>query len=58
MNPVIISLITKAVQAMLLPQRKRPTDSTGGTKPAAGAPAAGNSGHQATGTAPEADGTK
>jgi prolipoprotein diacylglyceryl transferase len=33
-------------------------ESTGGTKPATGAPAAGASGHQATGTAPEAEGTK
>ncbi|SDL86693.1 prolipoprotein diacylglyceryl transferase [Arthrobacter sp. ok362] len=33
-------------------------DSTGGTAPAAGAPAAGVSGRQGTGTAPEAEGTK
>ena len=33
-------------------------ESTGGDKPAAGAPVAGVSGHQATGTAPEAEGTK
>lgn len=33
-------------------------ESTGGTKPATGAPAAGTSGHQGTGTAPEAEGTK
>ncbi|MCB5291343.1 prolipoprotein diacylglyceryl transferase [Arthrobacter sp. SO3] len=33
-------------------------DSTGGTNPATGAPGAGASGHQATGTAPEAEGTK
>lgn len=34
------------------------TESSGGTKPAAGAPAAGTPGHQGTGTAPEAEGTK
>jgi prolipoprotein diacylglyceryl transferase len=34
------------------------TESTGGTKPATGAPAAGVPGHQGTGTAPEAEGTK
>ncbi|MDI3213572.1 prolipoprotein diacylglyceryl transferase [Arthrobacter sp. AL12] len=33
-------------------------ESSGGTKPANGAPAAGAPGHQATGTAPEAEGTK
>ncbi|MET3952073.1 prolipoprotein diacylglyceryl transferase [Arthrobacter sp. UYEF36] len=33
-------------------------ESTGGTKPATGVPAAGAPGHQATGTAPEAEGTK
>ena len=33
-------------------------DSTGGTAPATGAPAAGVSGRQGTGTAPEAEGTK
>jgi hypothetical protein len=33
-------------------------ESTGGTTPAAGAPAAGASGQQATGTAPEAEDTK
>lgn len=33
-------------------------ESTGGTTPAAGAPAAGASGRQATGTAPDAEGTK
>lgn len=33
-------------------------ESTGGTKPATGAPAAGTTGHQGTGTAPEAEGTK
>ena len=33
-------------------------DSTGGTVPATGAPAAGVSGRQGTGTAPEAEGTK
>ncbi|WP_018772474.1 prolipoprotein diacylglyceryl transferase [Arthrobacter sp. 131MFCol6.1] len=33
-------------------------DSTGGTAPAKGAPAAGVSGRQGTGTAPEAEGTK
>jgi hypothetical protein len=33
-------------------------DSTGGTAPANGAPAAGVSGRQGTGTAPEAEGTK
>jgi prolipoprotein diacylglyceryl transferase len=33
-------------------------ESTGGTKPAAGAPATGVPGQQATGTAPEAEGTK
>ncbi len=33
-------------------------ESTGGTKPAAGSPAAGLTGHQATGTAPGADRTK
>ena len=33
-------------------------ESTGGTKPATGAPAAGTPGHQAHGTAPEAEGTK
>jgi prolipoprotein diacylglyceryl transferase len=33
-------------------------ESTGGDKPAAGAPVAGVSGHQATGTAPEAEDTK
>ncbi|MFE4229106.1 prolipoprotein diacylglyceryl transferase [Arthrobacter sp. NPDC056886] len=33
-------------------------DSTGGTAPASGAPAAGVSGRQGTGTAPEAEGTK
>jgi prolipoprotein diacylglyceryl transferase len=33
-------------------------ESTGGTKPATGVPAAGVPGHQATGTAPEAEGTK
>ncbi|MET1064341.1 MAG: prolipoprotein diacylglyceryl transferase [Arthrobacter sp.] len=34
------------------------TDSPGGTKPATGAQAAGSTGHQANGTAPEAEGTK
>lgn len=33
-------------------------ESTGGTKPATGVPAAGTPGHQTTGTAPEAEGTK
>lgn len=33
-------------------------ESTGGTKPASGSPAAGLTGHQATGTAPDADRTK
>lgn len=33
-------------------------ESTGGTKPATGTPAAGTPGHQATGTAPDAEGTK
>ena len=33
-------------------------ESTGGTKPATGAPAAGTPGHQGTGTAPDAEGTK
>ena len=33
-------------------------ESTGGTQPAKGTPAAGAPGHQATGTAPEAEGTK
>jgi len=33
-------------------------ESTGGTKPATGTPAAGTPGHQADGTAPEAEGTK
>lgn len=35
-----------------------PKETTGGTTPAAGAPAAGAPGQQATGTAPEAEGTK
>ncbi|MET1022115.1 MAG: prolipoprotein diacylglyceryl transferase [Arthrobacter sp.] len=34
------------------------TKSTGGTKPATGALASGSTGHQANGTAPEAEGTK
>lgn len=33
-------------------------ESTGGTNPATGTPAAGTPGHQATGTAPDAEGTK
>ncbi|WP_346926605.1 prolipoprotein diacylglyceryl transferase family protein [uncultured Arthrobacter sp.] len=33
-------------------------ESTGGTKPATGAPATGTPGHQGAGTAPEAEGTK